>query len=438
MDDPTPPRSLVYTTPPASEQPVGSGDWVPPPPPPPPPAPPGWGIPYGGGGWGDPYSTYGYGQQPYTPYGYGYPPAWQPPATPPASGHAPRRLLAALLMVLVVGGTAGAAAGVLIHDRANPANGTTSTSTSGNTAPGRANLAEVNINTRLGSLGAAAGTGMLISTDGYVLTNNHVVDGETTITGQVGGVGRTYNATVIGVDPTEDVAVIKLDSASGLPTIAVGDSSSVKAGDPVTAIGNALGKGGPPSITTGKVTALDQTVTATDEGGGNSETLTGMIQFDAPIQPGDSGGPLVNGAGQVVGMDTAGSQSLRGRNAPSNVGFAIPLNSAMSIAQQIISGKGGPNLQGPHAAMIGVEVVESTGTAGAQVDQVQTGSPAEGAGITSGSIITAIDGTTIDSVASLGAAIHSHKPGDKISVTWQDASGQSHTATVTLASGPPD
>ena len=158
--------------------------------------------------------------------------------------------------------------------------------------------------------GKAAGTGMVLTSNGEVLTNNHVIDGATSISVTDIGNGHTYKATVVGYDKTKDIAVLQLQNASGLRTVTFGDSSTVSVGQQVVAIGNAEGKGGQPSVVTGSVTALNQSITASDEGSAsNSEQLTGLIQTNAPIQPGDSGGPLVNSAGQVIGIDTAASSS---------------------------------------------------------------------------------------------------------------------------------
>ena len=157
--------------------------------------------------------------------------------------------------------------------------------------------------------GEAAGTGMVLTSTGEVLTNNHVIDGATSISVTDIGNGRTYKASVVGYDKTQDVAVLQLQDASGLTTVSLGNSATVSTGQSVVAIGNAEGKGGQPSVVTGSVTALNQSITASDEGSGTSEQLTGMIETNAPIEPGDSGGSLVNSAGQVVGMDTAASTS---------------------------------------------------------------------------------------------------------------------------------
>src|SRR6516165_5063326 len=181
---------------------------------------------------------------------------------------------------------------------------------------------------------AAAGTGMVVNADGLVLTNNHVIEDSTKITATVTSTGKTYTATVVGYDKTGDVALIQLQDASGLTTVPIGNSASVKVGNTVVALGNAEGQGSI-TATAGHVTALDQTITASDEGGSTaSETLTGMIQTNADIVPGDSGGPLASSAG-VIGMDTAGNDA-NGQQA--SAGFAIPIGTALSVARQIAGG----------------------------------------------------------------------------------------------------
>ena len=151
----------------------------------------------------------------------------------------------------------------------------------------------------------AEGTGMILTSNGEVLTNNHVIAGATTITAQVDGKGQKFTVKVLGADPTDDVALVLLEGASGLPHVTTANSSAVKVGDPVVAIGNALGLGGTPTVTSGIISALGRSITASDEGATTSEHLKGLLQTDAPINPGNSGGPLVNAAGQVIGMDTA-------------------------------------------------------------------------------------------------------------------------------------
>ncbi|HLY81821.1 MAG TPA: trypsin-like peptidase domain-containing protein, partial [Acidimicrobiales bacterium] len=262
----------------------------------------------------------------------------------------------------------------------------------------------VDINTHLGYQGASgAGTGMILTASGEILTNNHVIDGATSISVRVVETGRTYTATVVGTDPTEDVAIIQLQGASGLKPIPVGDSSVVAPGDPVVAIGNAGGTGGTPSVVTGTVQAVNQTITASDPGGANAETLTGLIQMNAPIQPGDSGGPLVNAAGQVIGMDTAASGGRRFSSSAS-VGFAIPIAHAINIAQQIESGHATATIHIGLPGFLGVGIGNgsggSTGT-GAVVSSVQPASPAAAAGLVAGDTITSMDGKAVDSAQTL-------------------------------------
>ncbi|MDQ6615562.1 MAG: S1C family serine protease [Actinomycetota bacterium] len=296
----------------------------------------------------------------------------------------------------------------------------------------------VDINIQLGYQGgAAAGTGMVLTSSGEVLTNNHVVKGATTISVTIPSTRRTYSATVVGTDPTEDVAVIQLRGASGLKTIPIGNSGTVTSGDAVVAMGNAGGVGGAPSVVTGTVQAVDQTITASDQGGGNAETLTGLIQTNTPIQPGDSGGPLANNQGQVIGMDTAASSARRfSGGAP--VSFAIPINRALSIAQQIESGQASSTVHIGQPAFLGVSLSASSVGSGALVTGVASGTPAAGAGMAAGDAITAINGTSVTSASGLTAAMQGHRPGDRVTVAWTTQAGTSRTATITLGAGPAD
>ena len=196
----------------------------------------------------------------------------------------------------------------------------------------------MDINTRLSKPNVqAAGTGIVLSPSGQVLTNNHVINGATSITVTDIGNGQTYPATVLGYDGTHDIAVLQLQGASGLVTAPIGDSDAVEVGEEIAAIGNAGGRGGTPSIAAGRVTALHQTVTVRDDITGGSQQLTGMIRVAADVQPGESGGPLVNAAGQIIGVITAGPDNSRSGPAGSE-GLAIPINDAIAISQQIEAG----------------------------------------------------------------------------------------------------
>jgi S1-C subfamily serine protease len=286
-----------------------------------------------------------------------------------------------------------------------------------------------------------AGTGMVLSSTGEVLTNNHVIKGASSIKITISGRSGSYTAAVVGADPTDDVALLQIQGVSGLPTVTVADSSALSVGQQVVAIGNAFGRGGAPTVTNGTVSALHRDITVADERGG-SERLSDLIQTDAPIRPGDSGGPLVDANGRVIGMITAGARGAFDRPTP-NVGYAIPMNVALGVVNQIRAGNASATIILGTPGYIGVQVrnLDDTTasrlkvTSGALVVGVQAGSPAAGAGISPGAAITAIDGHAIGSADALGPVIHAHGPGDQIQVTWVDANG-THTATMTLVPGP--
>jgi S1-C subfamily serine protease len=295
----------------------------------------------------------------------------------------------------------------------------------------------VDINTVVGG-GKAAGTGQIISSNGEILTNNHVVDRSTSIEVNIAGQTKTYPAHVIGADPSADIAVIQVDGVSGWPTVSFGNSSSVKVGDAIVALGNALGQGGTPDVSQGAITATDQTITASE--GSKSEQLSGMLQSDASIYPGDSGGPLVNSSGQVVGMITAGD--VQGfRSSASTVNYAIPSDTILSVVNMIRSGQASSKIIYGQTGYIGVTVQNIDANAAAQLNLsvssgalvagVQASSPAAGAGITRYSVITSVGGTQINNLDDLSSALLAHKPGDQVSITWVNQSG-THTATVTL------
>jgi len=320
---------------------------------------------------------------------------------------------------------------------------------------------------------AAAGTGMVLNADGLVLTNNHVIEGSTKVSATVVSTGKTYPATVVGYDKTGDVALLQLQDASGLTTVPIGNSASVKIGNTVVALGNAEGQGSI-TATAGHVTALNQTITASDEGGSTaSETLTGMIQTNADIVPGDSGGPLASSAG-VIGMDTAGNDA---NDQQASAGFAIPIGTALSVARQIAGGHASSVITIGYPPFVGIFIGSGSSSSPPVQEQQEEqqngsgsgsapacstsnsdltvpsaiapvssgtlvigticGSPSAAAGMTGGSVITAVNGQAVGSPDDLAGLLAQFHPGEVISVSWVSPSGQRTTSSLHLAAGPP-
>jgi S1-C subfamily serine protease len=467
---PTPPAGM-WTPPPSGWTPggpvgaVAGGDWGGPPPPP-------------GGGW-----TH-----------YGFPP---PPPAPTKRTGAVVGLASVVVVAAVLAGaglghavwTSGTATPTASAPSSNPSgssggelpptgNGSSGSggfspfggSSNGNSSTGagspsnitaiaaKVSPALVDINTNLSYQNEqAAGTGMVLTSNGVILTNNHVIDGATSISVTDVGNAKTYDANVVGYDRTGDIAVIKLVGASGLQTVTTSQGTAA-VGQAVVGVGNAGGTGGTPSSAGGSITAVDQSITASDNSGGNSENLTGLIETNAGIEPGDSGGSLVNASGQVIGMDTAASSSSQYQVSASQA-YAIPIDTALTVAKQIQTGKASSTVHIGGTGFLGVSVQApadssqggfgagafgggGTGgatapTSGAAVQSTLPGSAAAQAGLVAGDVITSLDGTSIGSATDLTNALEKHHPGDTVQLTWTDASGQSQTAGVKLASGPP-
>jgi S1-C subfamily serine protease len=292
-----------------------------------------------------------------------------------------------------------------------------------------------------GSSGAA--TGIVVSPEGEVLTNNHVIDGATRISATDVGNGRTYTATVVGYAPSVDIAVLQLQGASGLATAKLGDSSNVAIGEAVRGIGNARGAGGTPAIARGTIASLDQSLAATDGSGVATELLSGLIEVNADIQPGDSGGPLIDDRGRVIAVNTAGSSP--GLGSPRT--YAVPINQALSTARRIESGNGSATVHiGPSGFLgVRVSVANSAGgpgsglprSAGLRVGDVVGGAAAAKAGLGPGDLITALDGRRVRSAAGLRAIMLSHHPHDVVRISWTDNAGHRRISSVELGSGPP-
>lgn len=277
--------------------------------------------------------------------------------------------------------------------------------------------------------GEAAGTGMVLTADGEILTNHHVVEGATSISVEVVSTGRTYDAAVVGYDATHDVAVLQLEGASGLTPVTTDTSQQLQAGDAVTGVGNAGGDGGAASAASGTVVALDQAITVQSETGGAASRLTGLIEVDADIVAGDSGGALYDSDGEVVGMDTAASSG-----AADITGYAVPIAQALSIADRIESGTPSDTVTIGNHGYLGITL--SSQVTGALVAGVVADSPAAAAGLTPGSTVTGLDGAAITSADALSEAVSALAVGDRATVAWTDSSGQAHTETVTLGDGP--
>lgn len=298
----------------------------------------------------------------------------------------------------------------------------------------------VDINTTLGYQGATgAGAGILLDPNGDVLTNNHVIEGATEITAVSLANSQTYTADVIGFDRANDIAVIRLRGAGGLPTASVGTSSRLAVGDPIAAIGNSNGTGGAPSYAPGVVTQLGASVRASDEAGGGTRELFDLIRVAAEIRPGDSGGPLVNSAGQVVGVTVAATLNYQMGGVSGSEGFAIPIDRAMAIANQIRAGAPSPSIHLGDSAFIGVGIADASplgGPPGAVVRQILPDTPAGQAGIRPGDIITALDGIPVNSAADLANIMDQRRPGNTVMLTWIDRFGNPRVAPVLLAKGP--
>ncbi len=465
----------------------------------------------------------GYGQPPAGPGGFGGPTSPMPPVPP----RPPRRrigLLSYAAVALAAGALGAGTVVALYHPTANSSAAPAPRSSAAAPAPAPSSPAPapsptyagpgisaseaailkkvapslVIINTTLQySAEQAAGTGMVISAGGRVLTNNHVIENATKISATVLATGHTYPVKVVGYDVTGDIALLQMQGVSGLHPVPTGDSTQVKTGDQVVAMGNAQGQSEIVPAA-GQVTGVNQTITANDQGGTiSTETLHGMIETNANVVSGDSGGPLANSAGEVIGMDTAGND-VGFSQQQTATGFAIPINTALAIAHQIAAGQASSAITIGYPPFIGIYIGKGSssspqaqaaqerqntnggfgnfpgsgnpgngsGTGGSgtgggnascytsdanlaapsSIASVSSGtlvlgticgSPAAAAGLTAGSVITGVNGQAVGSPNDLTGIVSKYRPGTTISVTWVTPSGQHETGTVALTAGPP-
>jgi len=332
----------------------------------------------------------------------------------------------------------------------------------------------------------AEGTGMIVSADGLVLTNNHVIDQSTSVVAQLVDGGRTYRAKVVGYDASGDIALLQLQGASGLPTVSFGNSDQINVGTPVLALGNAEGRGGAtPAL--GIINGLHAAIRANDEGSGGTENLRNMLQTSAQIQQGDSGGALANNAGQIVGMITAANTTSG--QADGTTGFAIPINTAVSVARQIANGTASSTVYIGTPGFLGVVLPQSSspnpqqqasdeqqalqqnsnsagggggggGFGGGGTDCIENnsqlsppariapastgvviiadfcGTAVTDAGLAPGDVITSVNGKAVSTPDSLRNLTANYHPGDTVSIGWKDVNGGQHAAPVTLGAGP--
>lgn len=278
------------------------------------------------------------------------------------------------------------------------------------------------------STSQSAGTGMIVTSDGYVLTNKHVIDGASKVQ-VITDAGDTYtDVEIVGTDPLNDVAYLKIKNVKDLPTVTLGDSKTVAVGQPVLAIGNALGAY-QNTVTQGVISGTGRSLEASDSTGKNSETLTDMLQTDAAINPGNSGGPLVNAAGDVIGINTAVSTSANG------LGFAIPISATKGMLNRIVAGK---SAQRAYLNMAYATVTPSVAkknnlsvSHGAYINKIGTGGPADKAGLQEKDIITKVGGVEIGRAGSVSTLIGEYQVGDKVEITYRRGD-ETKTTVVTL------
>ena len=282
-----------------------------------------------------------------------------------------------------------------------------------------------------GSQGQGAGTGVILTADGEVLTNNHVIEGATTIEVTLNDERSPRAADLIGTEPDADLALLKIRGASGLPTATLGSSAGARVGDDVVAIGNALALPGGPTVTEGIISAKDRTL--------REEALDGLIQTDAAINPGNSGGPLVNAVGEVIGINTAVIRG--GGSSAEGIGLAIAIDTAKPIIEALRKG-GVPADERPFLGVSSQDLtpeirqnIDSPASAGAVIAEVVAGSAADAAGLKRLDVIVKIDGRDVQGAVNVGSTIRTHKPGDTVEIEYYRGD-EKRTTTATLGRRP--
>ena len=393
-------------------------------------------------------------EQPPSPYVQLQPPAWTPPEQPPLSPERRRRNRTIAIVAGITGGflvlSAASIAAVTVYsvvsdvlqgqhssqnDRPDPATPDSDPSVSDldvNNATARQKVGVVTIVTELyyDDQASAAGTGIILSPDGQILTNNHVVAGSTAIEVTIESTGKTYKADVVGTDATNDVALLQLVDATGLKPMRLDEKSDAAVNDEVASIGNANGTGDL-VVAEGRVVKVHESLTIGGDSVDENEFLKGLIEIDADVVSGDSGGPLVDADGEVIGMVTAASSG------DSNIsGYAITIGAAMDIIRQIQSGKETETVRIGPVGFMGVLLAEEQGSVGVTLESSIADSPAEKAGLTTGDVITSANGVVVNSADELTAEVRTHDPGETITILYMDAAGLSHSVDLVLVAGP--
>lgn len=359
-----------------------------------------------------------------------------PPARPvPLRRTRSLRLTAAFGAVALLGGVAGAATSQLFDDRGPAVRATASASgtvdrAASTLAAGGLDIAGVIAKAEpsvvsisvAGRSGSGAGTGVILTTEGEILTNAHVVAGASQVRVTLAGETQSRTAEIVGLDQAADLALLRIPGASDLPAAELGSSSALQVGDDVVAIGNALALRGNPTVTSGIVSGLNRSLETA------SGTMTGLLQTDASISSGNSGGPLVNASGQVIGINTAVAASS-GRTAAENVGFAIAIDEALPVIDRL---RAGTSAEQTATAVLGVRTSDPTdGSRGALIASVEPGSAAADGGLEAGDLVIRLGDRAVEGAASLTAAVRARQPGDVVDVTVV-RDGDTRTIQVTL------